>query len=381
MGSGYVAGRRAASLDAASTRQYDGVVRSFVAILIVVSIVGVGCSTRSTEDVAIDCEWSGAAPRDVDVTFVADGRLYADPRDADRACVLDVGATSGPELEWGPKADRVLLAADHAVLPSGKKLAPFERAKDVSWSRPEGKSVLAITEDGRLLKRRTIEERATDVSFLDRHDEAVYHPAGRHIVSVGENDASSYGIFIATNEGKDVKQLAIGESAKRIYSLSVDVSGTEMLYAADHGSYREIHILGLEQSVLDTLLKTKEQIVGIEASLHNLVAVELGSCAQGVKVSVLNDPAAAPTEIGGTLKGKSVRIVGWLANREVVLLARERGCVGPADVYVVRPNDDPAAVPYSEPELIAKDVDAAAVRVSAPPPPRAPRISTDPPEA
>lgn len=341
-------------------------------------------------DEAISCTWPGKAPEQMDVTYLSGGRLFAiSPEGGRRTCLLgSVQKTPGPVLAWGPQAERVLVAPDFAVLPSGREIAPFDTERGASWSKPTGKSILAVTADGRLLKRRTIAPEGVDVSFLRRHDEATYHPAGLHIISVGVDDDGTRGLFMATNQGKDVKQLVIGEDARRVYSVVAHSSGATVMFVADHGSYRDVHLLHLDSLELSTLYKTNDQVVGIVEPAGegpDAIAVQLGSCDGRTSAVVVHVDTNDIDRVAEPAAGGSIQPVGWLPGDELAVVVRKRGCEGSGDLYIARrspPNTEQESVRFAQrTDLLARDVQAAGVRVVAPPPPRAPATTTNPPEA
>lgn len=342
---------------------------------------GTGSSPTKTA-ASISCAWSPEPSSGTNITYMSEGRLYATTFGvAKPICLFGNLPRSGPmQLAWGPQAERVLIRPDRAILPSGTEIAPFELGTAVGWSRPEGKSILGVTSDGRLMKRRTIEAEAIDISFLSRHDEAVYLPAGRHIVSIGLDDKGNYGIFLATNVGKDVKQLAMAEDARRIYSL--EVSGNSIFFAADHGAHSDVHSLGLDFSDLQTLYTSGEKIVSF--STAHALAVQIGSCEAGTKVVVAHADGQMD-EAAGLSEGSSVELVGWVGEGVLVLRSRPPGCAGGADLYVAYPKLPSTAggrIAYgNRPVLLVNDVEAAAIRVVAPPPWDLPSsITGDPPE-
>jgi hypothetical protein len=346
-------------------------------------------SSQKDDESAAPCTWSGVAPSQADLTYVLGSRLFAiSSSGTGPTCLLGSVPNSGSQLSWGPRAERILFGPDRAVLPSGKEIAPYETGTAAAWSRPEGKSILGVTPSGRLLKRRTIEPEAIDISFLKRHDEAIYHSAGRHIIAVGVDDRGSYGIFLATNEGKDVRQLAVTEQARRVYSLVIGPTGGSIFYAADHDSYSEVHSLEIEFPGLQTLYKTDAKVLRI-TDLNDrhpgALAIQTGSCTEGTRVVVAHLRSEQVDQVAGLPKAASVEPVGWLPGDELALLVRDRGCLGKGDLYVSRPqttspNTEGENIQYvAKSRLLVRDVEAAAVRAVAPPPPAPPRSSTDPP--
>lgn len=74
--------------------------------------------------------------------------------------------------------------------------------------------MLEIGFDNHLRKHGVVPEHAArDISFLDRHDHAVYHPAGRHIASAGPL-AGEEGLWLATNEGRGAVRIVRTEDGE-----------------------------------------------------------------------------------------------------------------------------------------------------------------------
>ena len=185
------------------------------------------------------CTGLGEPPAfgDADVTFQVGQRLYAASADGQAVrCLLEIPEDEAsvlfpPELRWGEAADRLILG-EHAYLASGEFITGFPAFSTLRWTKPTGTSVLAI-EGERLLKGSIQTGAAKDVTFLARHDLAVYHPAGVEILSVGENAAGDYGIFLASNTGTNVRQVVDGTGAT-VTELGFLYDGFTLYFIAVH---------------------------------------------------------------------------------------------------------------------------------------------------
>ncbi|MGH9003858.1 MAG: hypothetical protein ACRDYV_12085, partial [Acidimicrobiia bacterium] len=174
------------------------------------------------------CAGLGAVPEDGEVTWVSNGRLFAATGAGQTRCLLGVPVGSAPV--WGAKGDRVLMAPGGARV--GEETVSLALGGGTAdWTRPTGTSVLVL-EDGRLRKVAVGGGEAKDVSFLLRHQEAVYHPGGRFIYSVGEDSPDGLGIFLATNQGTDVRPVAQAESAQSIHGLTFSTGS--LFFLAEH---------------------------------------------------------------------------------------------------------------------------------------------------
>jgi hypothetical protein len=302
------------------------------------------------------------------LSFVTDETLYvARPGAVTARCVVEV--QSPADLQWGPEGDRLHLGDLRRY--NGEEIVALEdEAESIAWSRPTGTSLVYIS-DGRLMKVDAFGEAPMDISFLAEHDEVVYHPAGTHVAVTGTADDGTYGLWLATNVGEDAQLLAIGEDARRIFSLSFEHEGTTLYYAAEHEDRYDVHSLLLalqdeegevrdaELGTIDSSSSETGDVVASEFHEDSL-AYTVGSCEEGKTTRVWT---GSVTELGGELAGLSTEPVGWLPSGELLVLGRESGCEGEGTLYAWSPE---------ETTLLAADVSAAGVRAVLPPPPDPP---------
>jgi hypothetical protein len=302
------------------------------------------------------------------VSFVLGGDLYVARRSGNIArCVLEIPQPL--DVNWGPEGDRVSFGDLRRY--EGEGVVSLDAsAESISWSRPTGRAIVYVSE-GRLMKVDAFGDQPVDISFLADHDEVVYHPAGTHIAVTGTADDGTYGLWLATNVGKDVQLLAIGEDARRIFSLSFAHEGTTIYYAAEHDDHYDVHSLRLalqdeegeirdaELGTLDSASTEMGDVVVSEFVAEN-IAYSVGSCDEGKATRVWD---GSVTELGGELAGLSTEPVGWLPNGELLVLARQSGCEGDGALYAWR--SDQAT-------RLVEGVSAAGVRAVLPPPPDPP---------
>jgi hypothetical protein len=326
-----------------------------------------------------NCDSLGRAPVSAEITFLVDDRLYAAPPDGSSArCLAELEQGSG--LTWGGEADRVALdtATGGLILTNDQRelLQPDESQPVFEGlSRPVGTSLVYISADGkRLLKLPVDGGRPDDISFLKRHDEVAYHPSGTSVIVVGEERAGNYGIFFATNEGKDPRLLAIGEDAKRIYSLAFSHDGRTLYYAAEHPDRYDLHALALTsgeragspEAVTEGRLKT---LHSSQAPIDNVVVSEFekdppvayteGSCETGIQTFVWKGEGVA--RVGDDTNKTFTTPVGWLPDGGLLAMSRSGGCDRPGTLKVWEGG-------YSD--SLVDQVTQAAVRAPFPPPPR-----------
>ncbi|HEV8681233.1 MAG TPA: hypothetical protein VGS09_00445 [Actinomycetota bacterium] len=303
-----------------------------------------------------------------EVSFVLGSELYVARRSGTVArCVLEI--PQALDLDWGPEGDRVSFGDLRRYEGEGV-VSLDDVSESIAWSRPTGRAIVYVSE-GRLMKVDAFSDEPADISFLADHDEVVYHPAGTHVAVTGTAEDGTYGLWLATNVGKDVQLLAIGEDARRIFSLSFAHDGTTIYYAAEHDDRYDVHSLRLalqdkkgatrdaELGRLDTASTEMGDVIASEFISEN-VAYTVGSCEEGNTTRVWD---GAVTELAGELKGLSTEPVGWLPNGELLVLAREAGCEGEGTLYAWRSGQATRLVP---------GVSAAGVRAVLPPPPDPP---------
>jgi hypothetical protein len=276
-------------------------------------------------------------------------------------------------LEWGPNGDRVIVDR-HSLFRNGTvyTLAEQER-EDLEWSRPTGKSVIYVARDGRLLKTNAQGGAPIDISFLEEHESVTYHPSGTHIAVVGRDGEGTYGIFFATNLGQDPRLIARGEKASLIENLVFSHDGDHLYFDAQHPRRYHLHEVVLDTSttgVTDLTFKTLEKFGAgftqpVVSPFGGHVAVAYGDCSVGKANLYLTGPGTKSLAVDDPqLADSSLGPVGWLPNGNLVAIAYPAGYCGTVnDLYVI---SDSAAM------LVARDVQAQAVRLLLPPAPDPP---------
>jgi hypothetical protein len=318
-------------------------------------------------EVVGDCSGLGKV-HGAELTFVLGGQLFVAKRNSNVArCVLEIERPL--DLDWGPRGDRVHFG-DLRRYEGAQVVSLEDTAESISWSRPTGRAIVYVSE-GRLMKIEAFGDEPQDISFLSDHDEVVYHPAGTHIAVTGTADDGTYGLWLATNLGKEPQLLAIGEDALRIFSLSFAHDGTTLYYAAEHEDRYDVHSLRLalqdeegkvrdaELGTLDSAPTEMGDVVASEFAA-DFVAYSVGSCEEGKSTRVWD---GAVTELGGELEGLSTEPVGWLPGGQLLVLARSSGCDGDGNLY---------SWDGGEATRIIEGVTAAGVRAALPPPPPPP---------
>jgi hypothetical protein len=333
-----------------------------------------------------DCEGFGHARRPGEVTFAQGSRLFAATPNGSR--VRCIGAyEEGTEGNWGGLGDRLFLRSSTGgtVLFSNKtfQVTPNDtHPMAYGLSRPTGTSTLFTSGDKRRLYKVSANgKEQEDISFLRRHDEVIYHPAGMHIAAVGVDHDGTYGIHIATNTGKDPHLLVLSEDAKRVYSLSFSTIG-ELFYVAEHDDHYDVHSVSLEGDPsgdvetgggLATYYTSDRPITKAFVSQFRFspIAIQVGttegnSCPSETVVSKGTNIISI-----GTDTGASTEPVGWLPNGDLAYVSLTGDCDtnqgvhiwdgdeerllldGPSAVAVRGLMPDPPDPPTKEPEVVA----------------------------
>lgn len=330
-----------------------------------------------TLDATPACDGLGRPRPRGEITFVRDDHLVAvTPGGEHERCLADL-SRSGVSVEpgyvaWNGPADRVIVG-DRALskdLAETIELAPATSGPPL-WSRPNGTSVIYVTRDGRLMKRSSFGGAATDISFLARHDDVTYHPAGQHIATSGLAEDDSYGLYLATNVGAEEKLLARGEAARFIRDLEFSQDGLYLYYNARHGPKNwHLHRLRIgEDARLETLDKgdfaSRYSVAPFQPDLYAWFSP--GDCGAGVP-GTLHVPRYFEDRLNipDHLTEQNLEPVGWLLNAGLVVRAAPAGCSAtlPGDVYILS---------KKAPVLIERDIGlSVGVRVKMPPPPPPP---------
>jgi hypothetical protein len=305
------------------------------------------------------CSWTPPAE---ELTFSSAGRLYSVPPEGGSIQCLVEGVTGA--VSWGPAADRVIVG-DTAYLPDGETLVV---PRGAIWTHPTGKRIVTI-EEGRLYKQEG--DTRTEISFLAHHDSVAYHPAGTHVLVVGNTGDGSPGLWLATNEGQGAVLIAADEGA--VLSSPAFTGAGESLFTASHADgLRHLHRVqpgggGALEAVV--LAESAADLGGVVASAFNqsLVAYVEGS---GGECKPDSRARVVEFELPDELAGLTSMPLGWLTLERLGILAFPDGCQAPADLWIFSAGMCPGA-PYGATRLVT-GVDSAGVRVVFPPPPPPP---------
>jgi len=254
----------------------------------------------------------------------------------------------------------------------------FAPADHVSLS-PADTSLVAVTPDGRLLKRPAAGGPAEDIAVIDRYDAAIYHPSGKAMVVVGqgegENGGGGYGIYLADTNGAVQLTLAAAETSRHIESLAWTDDG-HLVFAARHADRWDLHSLDLATGTIATLASTPaadQPVTNVVTSSFagGGIAWQEGACGPGqvpaTKMRIAGQLVALPPALGTAVP------VGWLPDAPLVLLQRPAPCGGvKGEATKARSAGDVYTVRGSTVTKIASGAVDATVRVAHPTPPPLP---------
>ncbi|MBV8693080.1 MAG: hypothetical protein JOZ37_03555 [Actinobacteria bacterium] len=197
------------------------------------------------------CGGLGAADPAGSVTYVENNKLYAVSTSGGTPTCLDADVGSGAP-RWNGDGDKVILPDGRVDRGQGPQAVTTGNPLTLSWSYPHGTAVLQVDQSGKLSWVPSGGGAPLDITFLARHDAAIYHPAGTHIVSSGLSKDGTYGLFVATNRGQDVRMIVRSETANSIGQLAW-TTNHQLLFVADHGDHKDLHQFNLATEKLVTV--------------------------------------------------------------------------------------------------------------------------------
>jgi hypothetical protein len=278
------------------------------------------------------------------ITYVVDGQLLELSADELRAtCLAELPGPLSGSVSWSPGGDRVLLGADTVLDTNGVRSTGFTAGNTgVRWSYPTGKALIAPeSQNGSLVWRNSRNGGdQLDVTFLARTDVAVYHPAGKDIIAAGVGPDGVAGLYLASNRGADARVITtLDDPTTSINEIAVDPSGLQLYFVHDHGSVKHIHTLLMQGLLLGEMASSEQPLGGLTLGVDSssFLAYREGDCAVIVATKI-PDGAAGTALTAPGLEGRSVSPVGWLDSSRLVVAVRDRGCDGPAEVWIVTPD-------------------------------------------
>lgn len=340
------------------------------ALFAAVALLSAGCGASENEGATLasgerlpaHCK-PGKVDRAATVTFVAESEAWALNPHTGRAVCLFRAPRPGP-FEWGPRADRALLA-HLQVKPLGEAPSRAPSLVDpatVSWGRPIGKSIVFVSRDGRrLLKAHPGSRRFENVTPLQdaEYSHVTYHPSGLAFAFVVRRNGHE-SIWISTNTGAEPEQLVHGRLHTGFDALAFGDAGQTLYFAARHRNglvhVHTLPLVGASSAPVAWAGKPGRHVSAVYPGWPGLaITVSGSSCASTHAVIVTTKRAGATP-----LADRPSRAVGWLDDKH--LLVEAGGCGEPLDLYSVQ-HETLAA------QLLVENVEAASVRRPEPLPP------------
>jgi hypothetical protein len=271
-----------------------------------------------------------------EVTWLQDGQLRAAVNGGQPTCLVE--GVDG-SVAWSSDAARVLIGSTTAISASGSRQTGFDSSNGtVILSAPTGTATIGIDPATHRLIRHGSDGAVSDISFLARTDEAIYHPGGKRIVAVGTSDSGEYGIWLSTNVGTEPKQiLSVDDPTTPVTNVSFSADGTTLYFI--HGFVHQLLVSnGL---ILNEIGQADRQEANLVVSkISNDEAWTIGPCDASGSVLMaspaLREPIDIRTVAGSPFADSSMTLVpvGWLTDSRLVFAARTSGCDGPADIWV-----------------------------------------------
>lgn len=335
------------------------------------------------------CSWTEADSGPT-LTFVAGGQLRELTAEGSVRCLSEIAVATG-SLTWAPTGARALVDDGVVVEAATVRSTGAVGRATGGWTWPTGLRFVQATGDA-LSKVESDGSGVIDISFLDDHRAATYHPDGLHLAVAGSGTATAEwwiddqleveewtqtGLFLVRNDGSG-EQVWIDTFDAEITEVVFSADGTRLSFVADHGASKHIHSFDLPDMIFETddgeriltaLPEDSEillpQYEGIDTISHltidpfdpTRVLFAEGSCAEGRQVGLLD------VEEGGyalpVATASNAVPVGFLGPDRVAVLEHHNGCDGRGALWVVDLNSGDRV-------QIHRDVDAAAVRWQAP---------------
>lgn len=347
-----------------------------VAASVVALVLGVACSGDSAPSDPVEspsttpisefprkCDQQIPSTDETQISFTKRGRLYiSDVSGQNVRCVAAKLPESDP-YTWAPDGATVGVDNFGTIDTIGRLggetiTGPGATSLFQGFSQPEGSDLLFISADGGVLERVEIDSgKRSDISFLRRHDEAVYHPSGDDIAVMGalKNAPSKtdYGIYLVNDRGANLRTLVKTRNEDNFYAMDFSADGKTLYYVADIHTRWELRSVPTDEgeNPEETIIATvREPILPIVSRVSEDIAYREGDCDTGFSTSVLSgDTFTEVTEDGDS------QPIGWTNEGELVTGLTEDLC-DPAwvmDLYVGGMTDR---------DLLVEDVDEAAVR-------------------
>jgi len=309
------------------------------------------------------------------VTFVSDGVLFVATLNAENSarCLAELPERLATQrFVWRPAGDQILFE-DGTIL--GEEGVVRDQQEDSAagaeafWTRPTGTSTVEVRSE--VITKVSVDG-STISTFtpLLSHESAAYHPDGTTFAVAGF-DGNDQGVFIAANDGSDVRVLAFADIGLRFPEMAFTADARWLVFIADHNNDEfshgfHLHSTSVEPFKMDdgTLAVGAGSEFGMTTHLEsddlvnmlslapggsgagdvpNGLAVARGECGPNRRALFLPDmntsqdavvladrPSYPVGFIGIGFKGADNRLVA-----DIVIATSEDGCTGPFEFSLV----------------------------------------------
>jgi hypothetical protein len=312
------------------------------------------------------CAIGDPMPNGAEVTFVRGAKLvgisspYSDRYN--ERCLAELAPGDDGTILWGPQGDRFLIGNQTFVVADQRTPTGFAPTDVATWSAPKGSAILRLDPLTHVVsKRNNIDNTTiTPLPVMAEAYDALYHPAGRNIAVVGRpTPASTYGIWLITNDGANPKLITGGEETKRIRLQRWENGGFALVFWAEHLDGAEhVHRLALPGLTLDdanpgTSTKLQAQDRHLPGDLPEV------DCPAGDATLQL------PLVTGGKTVPVTARTIRTVRSTEWAFFfaTRTSTCDGPEDLWawnLGRSFEKPVKLAEGVTSLIVRDVVGAA---------------------
>lgn len=307
------------------------------------------------------CELTAAPPSGAStLTYSIGGSILELSADATKAsCIIDNVIPPTGEVIWSPGGASLLVGPAtmrniFGAFPTGLDDADTT----VRWASPTGEYLVSIDKNGRLDRRQAGVARSRQSLYVMQQTSTVTaHPAGEHLMIGGTARDKSVGIWIATLEGRSSRPIVtIPTADAAVTEISIGSSADQFGFIATVGDRSEVFIGRLPELTLARVLDVRVPLAALTQSASGALAVHVGACDDRTTTQIFTGGTMVDVTMSGTLATKSTTPVGWLDANRLIVLARDRGCEGPGDLWQINLANTDA------PELLVSAVDRVAIR-------------------
>ncbi len=317
-------------------------------------IVGEGC--------ALTAPGATGAPASVTYSFATS--LFELSADAETArCLMALPQDKVDQRPlWAPTGDRFLISPGVVMIDA--KLGASGLQADATraiWSAPDASLLVAVTDDGRLVRRPVDGSgKLANISFMKNTSAVVYHPGGAVLFAAGTARDGTAQIVLSEPAGKLFRPVVLLPAGAQVPEVAAAADGQSISFIEVSAVTSRVRALHLPELTLTTRIETSTPLSGL---VHDgdVVAVRAGECSGSTSTRLSTGAATLDLNAAEPFVGRSTEPVGFVSG-SLIVASRQTGCSGPADVWAVDPAD------VSVPTLLISGVTEVSVRPAPLPP-------------